>query len=531
MEKQKYIPNIDAVLKKKIYKIKAQLIYQPNNFKLNNDIAGLYFDAADYDRCIKHYEKCLIINRNAITLSNLGLANQLSLKFQIAVDLFQDSINEDPEYYPAYINLGNVLGSLGLHEDLLRCSLNALSRWPNNAELHCNIGVALMGLGRHKEARFSMETALLLDPESIDALVNIASIEAFEKNHLKAIEIYESLLERPKLLNHARFVQIKHALGFEYLNLGRLKEGWNNYEYGFSPLIPHQIKRNPSRNFIVPRWDGSPLNNQILLIWGEQGIGDEILFSSIFNEVSVNVANIIIECEPRLVSIFERSFPELKIRESAYDPLSHNDQKYFDYDLQIPMGSLAALYRGSLDNFTNARSIYLKSNYDKNMFFSERLVSSNKRLKIGITWRSGLLNALRNLHYANILDWGEIFTLNNAEFVNLQWGDCEEEIVAAENNFGIKIHRWPDVDLKNDLDDVLSIIHNVDLVIAPCTAAAWLSASIGKPTLVFQQRDWINFGQDYFPFNSNVKSFFANNSEAVASTFPRIRRHIIDNFY
>jgi len=530
MKKQKLNFGESYAVKKKISKIKAQLIYQPNNFKLHNDIAGLYFEVKDYDKCINHYEKCLTIHRNSITLSNLGLANQLSLRFQIAVDLFQESINEDPDYYPAYINLGNILGSLGLHEDLLRCSLNALSRWPNNAELHCNIGVALMGLGRHKEARFSMETALLLDPKSVDALVNIASIEAFEKNHVKAIEIYESLLENPKLLNEARFVQIKHALGFEYLNLGRLKDGWNNYEYGFSPLIPHQIKRNPSRNFNVPRWAGEPLENQVLLIWGEQGIGDEILFSSIFNDLSAQVNNIIIECEPRLVSIFERSFPKFKIRESSFDQLNHNNQKYFDYDFQIPMGSLAALYRNSLEKFENSCNVYLKSNPEKDMHFSKLLENTHGKLKVGITWRSGLLNALRNLHYANILDWNEIFALDNIDFVNLQWGDCEEEIKLAENKFGIKIHRWPDVDLKNDLDDVLSIIKNVDLVIAPCTAAAWLSASIGKPTLVFQQRDWINFGQDYFPFNSNVISFFPIDSQPVASTFPMIRKYISDNF-
>ena len=116
--------------------------------------------------------------------------------------------------------------------------------------------------------------------------------------------------------------------------------------------------------------------------------------------------------------------------------------------------------------------------------------------------------------------------LNNAEFINLQYGDCEQELIQAEEKFNISIHRWTDIDLKNDLDDVISIIHNLDLVIAPCTATAWLAAGVGKPTLVFQQKDWINFGQDYFPLSKNVKSFFPIQKDRMAETLMEIRAYI-----
>lgn len=525
--------NFDAnliAIKKMIKKIRNQLIYQPKNIDLINELAGLYFDIKDYKNSIKFYEKCLSLNHNAITLSNLGLAYQLDLSFQKSADLFIESIELDPHYFPAYINLGNLLGSMGKHNDLLRCSLNGLDKWPKSPELHCNVGVALMGLGMHKEALTSFETALLLDENSIDALFNIASIEAFEKNDSKAIYIYEAILENSQFVNESRYVQTKSALSYLYLRAGRLKEGWENYEYGFDPLIPHSIKRNPNRTFSKPKWNGEKLGGKRLLIWGEQGIGDEVLFASVLHDVSKDAENIILECEPRLVTIFQRSFPKIKVRETSFDNRNNNLQIYSDFDFHIPIGSLFNFYRSEIENFNKSESNYLISCSIKNSIFKKRLFNFSEKIKIGITWRSGVLNPLRNNEYTNILDWRTIFEIPNAEFFNLQYGDCEQELIAAELAFNIKIHRWSDLDLKIDIDDVLSLIENLDLVIGPSTTAIWLAAALGKPTLVHQYKDWINLGQDYCPFNLNAKVFFAKNNEPMATTLPAIREYIYENY-
>jgi tetratricopeptide (TPR) repeat protein len=509
-----------------IKKLKAKLIYQPSNFILLNEVAGLYFNSKDYSNSIKYYELSLKTNRNAITLSNLGIAYQLSLNFSKAAESFLESIELDPNYFSAHINLGNLFGSLGKHDLLLKHSLNALGKWPHSSEIHSNIGVALMGLGHHKEAKISLQTAFLLDEKSIDALFNMASIESFEGNHAKAIEYFESILEKPANITEARIIQSKHSLAYEYLRSGRLTEGWEYYEHGFDPLIPHEIKRNPVRHFSVPKWTGNALSEEIILVWGEQGIGDEILFSSIFSELINDGLKIIIECQSRLVNIFQRSFPSTKVRATTFDTSDRNYQTIFDYNYHIPMGSLNKIYRNNINSFKNSNSNYLITDKKLNEKYFNRLSGINEKLKIGIIWRSGLLNPLRNIHYTQIFDWGPIFELENVAFINLQYGECEEELIQAEKIFNIKIHRWSDVDLKNDLDDVISIVENLDLVIGPCTATTWLAAGIGKPTLLFQQKDWINFGQDYFPYNNNVKSFFPKQKGKMAETLLDIRNYI-----
>jgi hypothetical protein len=528
-----YNANLDSniiSIKNRIKKLKAQIIYQPKNIELLNELAGLFFEIKDYKNSIKFYEKCLKINYNAITLSNLGLAYQLDLSFQKSADLFIESIKLDENYFPAYINLGNLLGSMGKDNDLLRCSLNGLDKWPQSPELHCNVGVALMGLGMHKESRTSFETALLLDENSIDALFNIACIEAFEKNYSKAIEIYEAILENEHLIDKSRHVQTISALSYLYLRSGLLKKGWEYYDYGFDPLIPHAIKRNPNRTFSVPKWNGEDIDGKKLLIWGEQGIGDEILFASVLPDLIKNNANIIIECQQRLVTIFQRSFPTTQVRTSAFDTKNQNFQVHSDFDWHLPIGSLSRIFRNHISNFKTDKSNYLVSCPVKNKKFEDRLFKFKDKIKVGITWRSGVLNPLRNSEYTNILDWRDILTLSNIEFFNLQYGECEDELISAENAFNIKIHRWDDLDLKNDLDDVLSLIQNLDLVIGPSTTVIWLAAALGKPSLVHQYKDWINLGEDYCPFNINAKVFFAENNQPMATTLPAIKEYILENF-
>lgn len=518
----------NTILNTQIKKLKARIIYQPKNIDLLNELAGIYFELKDYTNSIKFYEKCLDINRNAITISNLGLAHQLSLNFQKSVELFLEAIELDPNYFSAYINYGNLLGSLGKHSDLLRCALNGLDKWPKSPELHCNVGVALMGLGHHKEARTSFETALLLDDSSVDALFNIAAIEAFEFNNEKAIVIYEALLENNSILNQSRLVQSKFALSFLYLRTGKINEGWEYYDYGFDNLIPMSIKRNPNRTFAVPKWKGEDIGTKTLLIWREQGVGDEIVFASVLPDIVKTVKNIILECEHRLIDVYQRSFPTIQVRAADFDPSNQNFQIYSDFDLHTPIGSLNKIFRNDLSKFPTSSEKYFISCPIKNELFKQRIGNTGNKLKIGITWRSGLLNPLRNLEYTNILDWKHIFEIPNTEFYNIQYSDCEQELQMAEKTFNIKIHRWDDIDLKNDLDHVLSLIENLDLVIGPTTTAIAMAAALGKTTLIYQRKnsDWLNLGEDYVPFFSNIKSFFVESSEPMALALPKIADYI-----
>jgi len=61
----------------------------------------------------------------------------------------------------------------------------------------------------------------------------------------------------------------------------------------------------------------------------------------------------------------------------------------------------------------------------------------NEKILVGISWRGGKLSANRNLNYTGLVDWGDLLTDKKIQFVNLQYGECESELIEAENKFGI----------------------------------------------------------------------------------------------
>jgi ADP-heptose:LPS heptosyltransferase len=225
--------------------------------------------------------------------------------------------------------------------------------------------------------------------------------------------------------------------------------------------------------------------------------------------------NFIVECEPRLISIFSRAFPDFKIRPPCVNDDILLSSASDDYDYHLPMGSLMKHTISKLEDFEKLGP-YLKVDPTLVFEFENRLSKISNKKRIGICWKSGNLNAERNIHYTNLIDWKIIFETPECEFINLQYGDCEAEIIEAEDFFNLKIVRFADLDLKNDFESTLALISRLDLVITVGTAVSQQAAAIGIPVVLMMQRDWSNFGTDYYPFYENVVSLFPPKGGIVA---------------
>lgn len=130
---------------------------------------------------------------------------------------------------------------------------------------------------------------------------------------------------------------------FEYLKLGDLERGWNYYDGGFSPLVPQNGRRTPVRKFDVPEWRGESLQNKRLLVWREQGIGDEIMFGTCLPDLLLlDGCEVILETDSRMVSIWARTFPEFHVRPQSF--ASDGRSPFNDFDLHIPIGSLPEFF-------------------------------------------------------------------------------------------------------------------------------------------------------------------------------------------
>ena len=125
-----------------------------------------------------------------------------------------------------------------------------------------------------------------------------------------------------------------------------------------------------------------------------------------------------------------------------------------------------------------------------------RLAPYKDKLLIGICWRSGVFSIQRNMNYTHLSDWKELLIKENIQFVNLQYGDCETELTEVEQALGVSILRWPDIDLKNDLESVIALIQQLDCVITVGTAVSSLAAATGVTTFLLSKKVWLMLGEE-----------------------------------
>lgn len=459
-----------------------------------------------------------------------GISYMANGEFDIALRFLKKYVKTHPDDFESWLNLTSASGSKQDNNEALYYATQALSLKPLDPRSHINLGAALLPLHKYDQALISFDTALLLQPDNVSALMNKATVCYLIGQPQKALKIYEQcegLVERA----FSSRADLEYKMSFPLLTVGDLTRGWKYYNSGFIPKDTRS--RFPKRKFSAPEWDGMSIQGKRLLVWREQGLGDEIKFASVLPDLAAYCDDIIIECDSRLVSLFQRSFPTCRVREQSLANIGAIVKEQEDFDTHIPIGSLMQHLRSDIADFANPKP-YLVPDPARAGDIKRRLDQiRDGRTLVGICWRSGFLNTERNNHYTAISDWEEIFSNKNLTFVNLQYGDTKEEIENAERHFGVKIHQWEDIDLKNDLEGLVALISNLDCVVSAGTAVATFAEALCKKSKIFVPgRGWTHLGQEAFPWtSSDVEYYFPEiHGAAVASTLPRIAVSLAQDF-
>ena len=508
------------------------LNYLPDNKDLLSQTAILFGQLNQYEEAVKYMHKVVMLHpSDVVALTNCGFFELKNGLLDSAEINLLKSMDINPNNIQVYLNLTALYTAKSDHQSALKYASKALSLDPSSAKANNNLGQVLSLLGENEGALFSFETALILDPNLEEAAFNIGTIYSKLGQPENAIRTFEKSLLSTFSDGFDNSYRVKYALSYEYLNMGRIAEGWDFYDFGFHQSVPFEYRRVPNRFFKKSRWKGENLEQKCLLIWGEQGIGDELLFMSCLNDLPTNFGEIIIECQERLVQLVQRSFPKFKVRKSEYySSIDGVLSKYDDYDFQIPLGALMALYRRNINDFYNSKP-FIKIDEKKSDIFKNELQKLGGKIKVGICWRSGMLNLERSIHYTVLRDWKNILSNTNYEFINLQYGDCEDEIIEVEMLTNRKIHRWSDLDLKNDFEHTMALISNLDLVITVGTAVNPMAGSLGIRTILIGGKGWPNLGTDYYPWFPNTKCVFPTVRDHVATTLAEVENLLKLNAY
>jgi tetratricopeptide (TPR) repeat protein len=254
------------------------------------------------------------------------------------------------------------------------------------------------------------------------------------------------------------------------LQSGNLNKGWDFYEWRWKisewTSVPLKSKN--------PLWNGQ--KDSILYLWPEQGIGDEVMFASILEDVKKDVKRLIVKIDERLIDIFTRSFENIKFISSKENI---NEQ---DYEFHLPIGSLPKFYRNNLSDFINKNDSYLKTNEIIDEKIRTEFNEYKNKRKIGVSWKSK--NPLSGLkRSAELLDIINYINDPRAVFVNLQYGDVSSEISDVRNK-GFVILENHDIDNMKNIDGLLSLINQCDEVVSIDNSTVHFAGAIGKKTEV-----------------------------------------------
>ena len=481
------------------------LQFDPQDADAAFRLGTLEQDGGNFGKALEWYSKAVDIDpEHASAHVNLGTIASRFDKLELAIKSFRKAVAIEPKNAPAYSNLAKCQREIGDLEGSAESARKALELNPNLAEAHNNLGNSLKDQGLLEESVKCFERARSLDSSKGAVFYNLADayhqLRLYDlalENFRRAIELQPDLARawnnmglvladlaryEDALRSFEKAVELepehhgyKCSMSRALYMLGRLEESFELAHHCFIAGL-----RKPYRRFNIPLWRGEPLADKRLLVWREQGLGDEIIFSQWYCHAIEDAKNVVIEADPRMVSLFKRTYPKatVKIMDAS------NDLSREDADYHIYAGGLEEFYADRTETGVLPQAA-IKPDFvldeRKSKKWRDRLTALGDGLKVGICWRSRLSTRLRDPHYSNILDWEPLFRLSGVQFVNLQYDDCREALEEVRENFGTTVHVWDDLDLKDDLDDVFALIGELDLVITAKTAVSAIADALATP--------------------------------------------------
>jgi tetratricopeptide (TPR) repeat protein len=461
------------------------------------------------------YERAFELDReDPELLINLGLTAWNLKITEGAAKMFQLYITVCPDSPLGYNNLGSVQSDMGRPDVAIETLRAALYRMPNEAILWNSLATVLAEEGRADESLVFYEEAARLEPGFARAYHNLGYAYQHLSQLDKALVSYDKALEL--VVDPAERIETRHSRSICLIGLGKLEEGFREYE-----IRNHERFRCYFHHMIgAPRWQGEDVRGKKLLLVGEQGLGDEIMFSNILPDAQAAVGDsgkLQICVDQRLIPLYQRSFPKAEV--GTYDDrtlIDDNGQKALRLipfaskgnkpDLWAPMGSALQYYRKSVADFPHKP--FLVPDPARVAEYKEKMAALPGK-KIGICWRSMLISGKRAKYFSPIDAWGTILQTPGITFINLQYGDSAPDIARAKEKFGVQIHSVEGLDLKDDIDGTAALALALDLVLSAPTAAAHTASSVGaKVWYLAVGLGWPQLGTAEYPWYSDTRVFW-----------------------
>ena len=365
-------------------------------------------------------QRCLDLiehdERSPLVWNFLGIAQRAKGLPLLAEAAHRRAIELDPRFFAAYSNLGNVLKDLQKFDEAVEVQKKAIDLNPKDARSFNNLGTLFEDIGSFEEAEKYFAKAVELDRNYATAEFNLGGINLRKK---------------------------------DFVN------GWAQRENRWLRDSPEQ---EPKLVSAKPQWNGAPVNR--LFVWSEQGVGDEIMFASCYNEIAKSCKELTVSVSSRLVPIMQRSFSNNIRFIGRHLPLGDEE-----FDVQVPVLTAVGHLRQSLESFSSCSSPYIRADQSKVKILRGELEKhANGKKIVGLSWfsKNATVGKRRSISLVELVSaLPEDFFL-----VNLQYGEFTEDIQAVEQRLNRGIASFDNVDIWNDIDTFVALIEACDEVVS-----------------------------------------------------------------
>lgn len=384
-----------------------------------------------------------------------------------------------PDCAPAYFELGLARNRLGDTAGAESAYAHAVRVDAGHVESLVNLAlIHLMQLGNPERAETLLRRAVALRPDMIEAQANLGLAIQEQQRFEDALAHYENLIR-----TSPEVVEYRWNRGILRLARGDFASGWEDYE-----LRKRRAGAAGSHRFSYAEWDGSALPDKTLLVYAEQGLGDEIMFASCLPDVLARVSKCVVECDPRLAGLYLRSFSDAQIVAVP----RNGDRAWLDthepIHVQCAVGSLPRIFRRSVNDFPSHCG-YLSADSAQTAVWRKRLARDCAGPLVGITWRGGTPKTRGELRSIPVEAMAPMLALRDLRFICLQHDATPSEL-AFLAHAGVDCEPLPDG--RDGIDELSAWIRALDLVIGVPGTALHLAGALGRPAwaLLSSMPEW-----------------------------------------
>jgi Flp pilus assembly protein TadD len=478
---------------------------------------------------------------NVSALAEHGIQEYLLGNHGRAAASLRDAIERDPSCVRAHLHMGLVLATTGRHGDAATSFRRSLAIEPRQVDTVANLALTLRKINRRTEASRMTRRGMIIDPAHARFWSTRSALELEEgrpesgaRSALISMLLDPGHADGPGNLAQSRFLaahiseatrfghmayllapdrpEVRFNLAMYRLGAGELEEGWKNYQ-----------ARAAANGWPLPgglpgeRWRFDENPGGTVLVTAEQGLGDEILMGScladaikVFEERGCE--RILLECDRRLIPLYQRSFPSINVfprlvtRESAVTVPDYTEiVKQWNVDSHLSTGDLPELVRGGLSRFASVRSFFT-ADKTRSRRWRDCFRAEDPRPVIGLCWRSRRARANTENYYPSLSSLGPLLTLRRVRFVSLQYDAPEEDLKYFKETFGVSVAQAEGLDMMNDIDDIAALIDATDGVVSANTSVLHLAGALGKPVHMLDYAyAWYTLGTGGYPWYGDVR--------------------------